>query len=127
MTQACIESKYCRHQSLNKARKHSAAWCILDLKCLQRHWKRRPTILKKLREINLWECLLVFLRKVFDDEEIKGEEMGRGEEKRLQSVCVENLWQEATSGTGVKWKNYSEICIKYLYGKCGLYLSGSRQ
>jgi len=55
--------------------------------------------LKKLREIKLWECLLALFSKFYDDEEIKAEEMGRGEEKRLQGVCVESLRQEATSET----------------------------
>jgi hypothetical protein len=35
--------------------------------------------LRKLREIKLWECLLAPFIKFYDDEEIKGEEMGRGE------------------------------------------------
>jgi hypothetical protein len=55
--------------------------------------------LKKLREIKLWECLHALFSKFYYDEEIKGEEMGRGEEKGLQGVCVENLRQEATSET----------------------------
>jgi len=55
--------------------------------------------LKKLREIKLWECLLALFNKSYDDEEIRGVEMGRGEEKRLQGVGVKNLRQEATSKT----------------------------
>jgi len=55
--------------------------------------------LKKLREIKLRECLLALFSKFYDEEEIKGVEMGRGEEKRLQDVCMENLRQEATSKT----------------------------